>query len=75
MSKVTTYKCDRCATLIEDEADRIGLRMTASTGVYEADLDKACFDALLQNVTFTMKAKRKGRTTTTRTPAAAGAAA
>ena len=63
MSKVTTYKCDRCGVLMEGSAEleRGIVRMATPEAIYLADLCRECSEQIRSGVTFTEKSRKKRR--------------
>lgn len=63
MSRVTTYKCDRCGALMEGSAEieRGVVRMTTPEAIWLADLCPPCSEQIRTGVTFSMKTRKKRR--------------
>jgi hypothetical protein len=57
VSRVTAYKCDACAQMIEGEVYKATL--TRPTGKYAADLCEKCSDDIAKTATFALKARAK----------------
>jgi hypothetical protein len=68
MTKVTTYKCDRCGALMEGaaELERGTVRLVTAEAIWNADLCPPCSEQIRGGVTFQMKTRKKRK----RAPAA-----
>jgi hypothetical protein len=61
MTKVASYKCDRCGVLMDGaaELERGMLRLSTNGAIWNADLCPPCSEQIRGTVTFLMKARKK----------------
>jgi hypothetical protein len=61
VSRITTYKCDRCGAVLEgEEGERKAvLRMNTAAATWTADLCGACCEQIRTQVDFLMKSRKK----------------